>query len=253
MVAAAERHPSFLSFHHFDAAPPTRHTAMAATVVNVKTRERLPLTALWQRGPVIIVAVRHFGCMFCVERLELVRSLLLRRVLRVPVVVLGCGTPEAGAALLAERRLTDVMDLVVDPTRIAYAELGFVMATEEHLTPPGGYGWRRACYGASLLCWSTLCCRVPGGSAGNIHQLGGVIAVPGGERTVEEARAAAAFTLVEQFPGFPELDVPSLMAASVALADGHTYAPPSVAGGAGGAGGGAGSGGARGSTGAAKA
>jgi len=47
--------------------------------------------------------------------------------------------------------------------------------------------------------------------------------------------------------------VPSLMAASVALADGHTYAPPSVAGGAGGAGGGAGSGGARGSTGAAKA
>jgi len=110
-----------------DAAP-------AAIALDVDGRP-VELASLWPHGPVLVVFLRHFGCIFCRELLaelqersaELAQAGLL-------VVAIGLGEPRH--ALRIGHRYAPDITVLAAPTADAYAAYGIVRAGMKQILSP---------------------------------------------------------------------------------------------------------------------
>jgi len=110
-----------------DAAP-------TATVVDVDGRP-VELATLWSDGPVLLVFLRHFGCLFCRELLAdlQARASDLAQA-GLSVVAVGLGEPRH-AQRLGRRHAPDITVLAA-PTADSYAAFGIVRAGLKQLLSP---------------------------------------------------------------------------------------------------------------------
>jgi peroxiredoxin len=82
-----------------------------------------PLGSLWRRKPVVLVFLRHFGCLFCREQVAQLRGQAdALRALGAGVAAVGSGTPEQAAEFAAEYE--PPFPVYVDPTLLAYRAAG---------------------------------------------------------------------------------------------------------------------------------
>ncbi|MDA1009939.1 MAG: peroxiredoxin-like family protein [Chloroflexi bacterium] len=134
--------------------------------------EATRLGDLWTDRPVLLVLVRHYGCLFCRQQLADLRGVWSRiEVAGVQPVVIGNGTPLMAEAFAEETGLE--VPLYTNPGREVYAALG--------TKRPG----LRAFFHPRLY-WNGLRATLrgffPKAPKGDPAQLGGVFLVrPGGE------------------------------------------------------------------------
>ena len=82
------------------------------------------LASLWSKAPVMLVFLRHFGCVGCSEQLgELVPRLEEITRAGVAVVLIGNGTPDQRDAFAERHDVRGRALLVTDPNRAAYRAL----------------------------------------------------------------------------------------------------------------------------------
>ena len=96
------------------------HVLEQITVLDPDGRE-IRLGELWAERTVVLVFVRHFGCLFCREQIAALRPLGERvRSLGAELVLIGHGTIEQAQAFRDEARPLAVF---TDPTRQAYCAM----------------------------------------------------------------------------------------------------------------------------------
>jgi peroxiredoxin len=125
------------------------------------------LGSLWARRPVLLVLVRHYGCIFCREQVAQLRHILgdIERA-GVDVAVIGNGTPLMAEAFVEETGLE--APLYTNPGREVYEALGTLRPTLGALLDPRLWwnGFKLALRG-----------RFNGRTKGDLAQLGGVFLV----------------------------------------------------------------------------
>lgn len=134
--------------------------------------EAVRLGSLWADQPVLLVLVRHYGCLFCRQQLADLRPVWSRIVASgVQPIVIGNGTPLMAEAFAEESGLE--VPLYTNPGREVYAALGTKRPGLSAFINPRLY-WNglRAALGGFF----------PRPPKGDAAQLGGVFLVrPGGE------------------------------------------------------------------------
>lgn len=97
------------------------HVLDPVVVFDPEGRE-VRLGQLWADRTVVLVFVRHFGCVFCKQQIAEM-GLLLDRVRRMgaDIVVIGHGSVEEARAFRDEEQLT--LPLLTDPSRVSYCAL----------------------------------------------------------------------------------------------------------------------------------
>lgn len=88
---------------------------------------RVRIGSLWERGPCLIVVLRHFGCIGCAVQVdELAPRLeeLVRSGLR--VVLVGNGSLSQRADFIARHSLEGAVDVFTDPTLGLHRALGLI-------------------------------------------------------------------------------------------------------------------------------
>ncbi len=80
---------------------------------------------LWVERPLLLVLLRHFGCMFCKEQVARLREVLPEvRALGVDVAAIGNGTPFMAQAFVEDTGLD--VPVFTNPERNVYTALGAV-------------------------------------------------------------------------------------------------------------------------------
>jgi rhodanese-related sulfurtransferase/peroxiredoxin len=133
--------------------------------------DRVALAELWCERTVVLVLMRHFGCIFCREQiLELRDRLHSIRAEGAELVAVGSGSPEAAAAFRKQFELD--FPVLVDPQLRAYRASGLRRDKLAVLNPRMIFdAWRAWSRGARQ-----------GRTAGDLWQLGGTFIIcPGGE------------------------------------------------------------------------
>ncbi len=143
----------------------------AATVLN-RTGEVVPFRTLYENGRTLIVFVRHFGCIFCRERIGTLSARLdALRNLNMNAVVIGNGTAAMADAFAEETNLD--VPLYTDPGRRTYALAGMKRNLGLSLTSIGD----------SLRSWRSG--HRQGAVAGDVWQQGGILVVDSDGNIIE--------------------------------------------------------------------
>jgi len=164
-----------------DAAP-------AAVVLDVDGRP-FDLASLWPHGPVLVVFLRHFGCIFCRELLAELqeRSAKLAQA-GLLVVAIGLGEPRHAQRIGG--RLAPDITVLAAPTAAAYAAYGIVRASMMQILSPRTFAaGARAALGGSVQTQPT----------GDQQMVGGTFVV--------DRQGVVRFAHYDAFPGDkPDLD-----------------------------------------------
>jgi peroxiredoxin len=85
--------------------------------------EPVRLGSLWVERPVVLVLIRHFGCMFCKQHIARIRDVLADvRALGAEVAVIGNGTPFMAQAFVEDYAFA--VPVFTNPERDVYRALG---------------------------------------------------------------------------------------------------------------------------------
>jgi peroxiredoxin len=163
-------------------------TAPAATVLDVDGHP-VDLNSLWPHGPVLVVFLRHFGCIFCRELLaELQARTEVLAQAGLVVVAVGLGEPRH-AQRIGGRYAPDLKVLAA-PAADAYAAFGIVRAgLKQILSPLTFAAGARAALGGSIQANPT----------GDQQMVGGAFVV--------DRQGVVRFAHYDTFPGDkPDLD-----------------------------------------------
>jgi peroxiredoxin len=109
------------------------HPLDAMTAYDEEGRE-VRLDGLWADRVVVLVFVRHFGCIFCRQQMADIVA-LRERVASMggDIVVIGPGTIEQARAFRSEQNAA--VPILTDPTRAAYSAAGMRRGLRTILTP----------------------------------------------------------------------------------------------------------------------
>jgi peroxiredoxin len=108
------------------------HPLAGMTVFDPDGRE-IRLGELWAAETVVLVFVRHFGCLFCRQQIAAIVPLRRRlKSLGAELVVIGHGSPEQARAFRDEQATP--FPLFTDPTRQAYCAVGMRRSLRSVLT-----------------------------------------------------------------------------------------------------------------------
>lgn len=154
---------------------------LASVVVLDVDAQPVRLGALWAERPVILVFVRHFGCLFCREQAAELRDAWDRiRAAGADVALVGSGTPDQAEMFRADYGLP--FPVYVDPSLRAFRVAGLERGVSRTLGPASVAAGLRA-FRAGYR---------QGRTEGDPWQLGGAVVVGPGHKVFYAYRSAAA-------------------------------------------------------------
>jgi peroxiredoxin len=116
-------------------SPPSRADALADIVLLDHDGGEVRLGDLWEEEPVVLVWVRHYGCVHCRSHaVELERARSEFDEAGVRVVLVGQATPRQAAHF--RRRLGIDLPVLADESRASYKAAGAKLATAGELLGP---------------------------------------------------------------------------------------------------------------------
>jgi peroxiredoxin len=111
-------------------------SVLADVVVPDVDGHNVVLSTLWARRPVVLGFLRHYGCMFCRERVhQLLQAEPMFKRRGGSLALIGLGSRELAAEFRKETGLT--CPLLVDDKREAYRAAGLGTASLLHFLRPG--------------------------------------------------------------------------------------------------------------------
>jgi peroxiredoxin len=155
---------------------------LAQATVLSRDGEIVPFRALYQSRETLIVFVRHYGCIFCRERVGSLSAQVDKlEALGIDTVIIGNGTALMADAFAEATHLE--IPLYTDPSRETYALAGMLRR----------FGMGLQSVGETLRSWRSG--SRPGAVAGDIWQQGGLMLVQadGTVSAYEQDRSAGDF------------------------------------------------------------
>ncbi|MDA0269998.1 MAG: peroxiredoxin-like family protein [Chloroflexi bacterium] len=162
--------------------------------------ESVRLGSVWAERPVVVVLLRHFGCMFCKQHVARIRDVLADvRALGAEVAVIGNGTPFMAQAFVEDYAFE--VPVFTNPGRDVYRALGAKRPSSAFILRPSFWinsfrafraGFRQGALQGDRAQLGGVFIVLPGGAMPFAHRSAVAGDIPSNARVLQELRSALA-------------------------------------------------------------